>query len=49
MTAFVLIGLGAAIMLASMSLRSFLPLPRLVSVGVAVIGVVITAVGAFRL
>jgi hypothetical protein len=47
-TAFVLIALGGALMLAAMALRSF-PLPRLLVVGVGLLGVVTTAVGAFRL
>jgi hypothetical protein len=47
-TAFVLIALGGVLMLGAMALWSF-PLPRLLAVGVALLGVVTTAVGAFRL
>ena len=48
MTAFVLIALGGVMMFGAMALRSF-PLPRLVSLGVGLLGVVTTAAGAFRL
>jgi hypothetical protein len=48
LTAFVLIALGAALMLGAFALRK-LVVPRFVALGVAVLGVVTTTVGAFRL
>jgi hypothetical protein len=48
LTAFVLISLGAALMLGAFALRTLL-VPRLLAVGIGVLGVVTTTVGAFRL
>ena len=48
MTAFALIALGGLLMFAGLALGSF-PVPRLVRLGVGLVGVVTTAVGAFRL
>lgn len=48
MTAFVLIALGGVLMGGAMSLRSF-PVPKLVPIGVALLGIIATAAGAFRL
>jgi hypothetical protein len=47
-TAFALIGVGGALLVAAMSTRS-MRLPRLFALGLALLGVVTTAVGAFRL
>jgi uncharacterized membrane protein (UPF0136 family) len=47
-TAFALIAVGGVLLLASMSMRSF-PVPKLVPFGVALLGVLTTAAGAFRL
>jgi hypothetical protein len=47
-TAFALIAVGGALLFGAMSLRSF-PLPKLVPLGVALLGVATTAAGAFRL
>ncbi|MFL6238433.1 MAG: hypothetical protein ACJ735_02915 [Actinomycetes bacterium] len=48
MTAFALIAVGGVLLLVGMSLRLF-ALPRLLGAGVAALGVLTTAVGAFRL
>ena len=48
MTAFALIAFGGVLMLGSMSMRSF-PLPKFVPFGVALLGMITTAAGAFRL
>ena len=48
MTAFVLIALGGILMGAAISLRSF-PVPKLVPIGVALLGILATAAGAFLL
>jgi hypothetical protein len=47
-TAFVLIALGGVLMGGALSLRTH-PVPKLVPLGVALLGVISTAAGAFRL
>jgi len=47
-TAFVLIAIGGLLMGGALSLRSQ-PVPKVVPIGVALLGILATAVGAFRL